>query len=165
VVLVWTGIGDLHKGFFTTSELVTRLAADLHGTVAAPANVHIRFDSRWHKGWIQLKLLPGTLRLPIGDAGAVVNLQALAPITSGLAHYRSAVAGRFDMRVDSFKVGIEAFRGAKHCVFGVAGLPPPDGRAVSPCVEINGTEHCGVPETGGMRFEASVAETIRECLG
>ncbi len=164
VVLVWTGIGELHKGFFTTQHMVARLSGDLGAQVVPPANVHIRFDSRWHKGWIQLQLRPGTLRHPVGGEGDVIELQDLAGITQALATYRSAVGGRFDMRIDSFHVGIESYRGASRCVFGVGGVPPPDGRKVSNCVEINGQKHCGTVQPDGVRFEPGVAKTIRACL-
>ena len=164
VVLVWTGIGDLHKGFFTTQDIVTALTFALDGTVAPPANVHIRFDSRWHKGWIQLQLRPGTLKLKVGGEGDVIRLQDLSPIMQGLATYRSTVSARYDMRVESFHVGIESYRGPMRCVFGVGGLPPPDGKTVSNCVEINGQSHCGEQEPGGFRFTSEVAAKIRDCL-
>jgi len=164
LVLVWTGIAELHKSFFRTSELVTRLAVELQAQVVPPASVHIRFDNGWHKGWLQLQLRPGTLRRPIGGEATLIPLQELAPITTALATYRSSVAGRYDMRVESFHVGIESDRGPVRCVFGVGGLPPPDGRTVSSCVEINSQEHCGTEEPGGVRFSPEIAEKIRACL-
>jgi len=164
VVLVWTGIGDLHKGFFTTEDILARLASDLHPHLSTAAQVHIRFDSRGHTGWIQLQLKPESLRPKVEGPDGLVHLQAMAPITTALARFRDAVAGRYDMRVGSFHVGIEANHGMVRCVFGVTGTPPPDGRQVSQCVTVNGTEHCGVAQEYGLRFDAGVAATIRQCL-
>jgi hypothetical protein len=164
LVLVWNGISALHKSFFSTQDVVTRLAGALQGTIQPPANVHIRFDSKRHKGWIQLQLRPETLRLSVGGEGDLVRLQDLAPITTALATYRSTVAGRYDVRVESFHVGIESYRGPVRCVFGVGGLKPPDGKTVSSCVEINSTRHCGTEEADGVRFTTEVADKIRDCL-
>ena len=164
VKLVWTGIGELHKGFFTTEDILAQLSRDLQGTVKGAPQVHIRFDSRWHTGWIQLQLGADSLRLSTDGSDGLIRLQALAPITTALARFRSAVAGRFDMRVDSFHVGIDAQHGLVRCVFEVAGTPPPDGRELSHCVSVGGTKHCGTHEGEGLRFEAGVAATIRECL-
>lgn len=165
VVLVWSGISELHKAFFTTQDVVTTMSEALTPAVAPPANVHIGFDSKRHKGWIFLKLRPATLVLPVGGEDGRIQLQDLAPITTALAGYRSTVAGRFDVRIESFKVGIESFRGPVHCVFGAGGLRPPDGRTVSSCVEINGVSHCGEEEPGGLRFSPEIAAKIRACLG
>ncbi len=164
VALVWSGIGELHKGFFTTEDILVRLAQDLHGTVKGTPRVHIKFDSRWHTGWIQLQLGSEALLLKTEGPQGLIHLQALAPITTALARFRSAVAGRYDMRVDSFHVGIDAQHGLVRCVFEVAGTPPPDGRELSPCVSVGGTKHCGTPQADGLRFDAGVAATIRECL-
>jgi len=94
----------------------------------------------------------------------VVRLQDLAPITTALATYRSAVASRYDVRVESFHVGIESFRGAHSCIFTVTGTPPPDGRVLSPCVEIDSQQQCGEPSADGTRFSPDAAATIRTCL-
>jgi len=165
VVLVWQGIGQLHKGFFSDSALVTRLSADLGGLVASPANIYVRYDSKVFVGSIRLQLRPDTLTLPVATTGDdVVRLQDLAPITTALATYRSAVAGRFDLRVESFAVGIESFRGPHGCVFGVVGQAPPDGRVVSPCVDVDGQQRCGEPGPDGVRFGPDVAKIVRSCL-
>ncbi len=164
VVLVWQGIGQLHKGFFSDQDLVTGLSADLGGAVTSPANIYVRYDSKTFVGSIRLQLRPDTLELPVAAADDRIQLQALAPVTTALASYRSGVAGRFDLRVDSFSVGIESFRKGHGCIFGVAGLAPPDGRIVSPCVEVDGRQQCGEPGPDGVRFEPQVARVIRTCL-
>jgi len=164
VVLVWEGIGNLHKGFFSDPVATTALSTDLAGTVQAPANIYVRYDSKAFVGSVRLQLRPDTLRLAVHSQDDLVDLQGLAPITQALASYRSDVAARFDVRIQSFSVGIESFRGATGCLFGVGGAPPPDGRLVSPCVEVNGQEHCGEPTLQGVRFPPEVARAVRTCL-
>ncbi|MCK6506181.1 hypothetical protein L6R53_22855 [Myxococcota bacterium] len=164
VVLIWEGIGPLHKGFFSDAQATTGLSVGLAGSVSAPANVYVRYDSATFAGSLRLQLRPDTLRLSVRHQGDVVALGDLAPITRALAAYRSDVAGRYDVRVESFAVGIESFRGADGCVFGVAGAPPPDGSVVSPCVVVGGQQRCGQPEAEGVRFPPEVARAVKACL-
>lgn len=164
VVLVWDGIGQLHKGFFSDQEAVTELATDLAGHLRPPADVHIRYNSQEIIGDIVLRLAPDGLVAPVAVSGEQVNLQALAPITTALASYRSNVAARFDFRVESFRVSIESFRGHRVCQFSLAGAPPPDGRLISPCVDINGQQSCGDAGAGGVTFTPEVVEHLRSCL-
>ena len=164
VVLVWDGISPLHKTFFLDEAAVEQLGRDLSGHVQPPANVYISFDSKWHTGRILLRLLPGTgVGLVPGDSNDL-NLALISPILQGLARYRSRVAARYDTRVESFHVGIDSYRGPNHCRFSAVGPLPPDGTMVNGCVQLNGTEHCGLSTDAGLRFEADVAETIRTCL-
>ncbi|NOY26199.1 MAG: hypothetical protein GXP62_10045 [Oligoflexia bacterium] len=164
VVLVWQGISSLHKSFFSNSQATTALSLGLAGTVQGPANIYVRYDSVEFLGTIRLQLRPGTLRLVVRHDGDLIRLSDLAPVTRALAAYRSAVASHYDIRVESFRVGIESFRGPTSCIFGVAGTPPPDGSLLSPCVQVDGVEHCGRPEVGGIRFEPAVARAVRRCL-
>lgn len=164
VVLVWDGISNLHQSFFADPAIVTALSAGLTGEVLGPANIYIRYDSTNFRGSIRLQLRPDSLaRKPRRD-GEVILLQDLAPITTALAAYRSAVASRKDYRIESFRVGIESFRGPRACIFDVAGRPPPDGRLVSPCVQVNGREECGAPGPEGVRFQPAVAGQVAACL-
>ncbi len=162
--LKWQGIGNLHKSFFSTPDLVQQLSADLTGEVRSPAPVLIRYDSADFQGWIRYQLDPGALSRPVRVQGDVIALQDLAPITRGLARYRSAVSGRFDLRLESFKVEIESIRAGRACRFSLAGPPPPDGALISPCVDINGARQCGEPTPEGVRFPPDVAADIRACL-
>ena len=164
VVLVWDGIGALHRGFFSDATAVRNLGLGLAGRLAPPANVYVRYDGEEHIGQIRLQIVPETLQHPIRSSGDVVSLQDLAPLTMALARYRDEVSGRFDLRVASFHIGLETIRGARACVFGVTGTPPPDGSVLSPCVEVNGVRHCGEPAADGARFSAEVARDIRACL-
>lgn len=164
VVLVWQGISSLYKSFFSDSQATSALSLGLAGSVQAPANIYVRYDSVEFLGSIRLQLRPDTLRLAVRHDGDLILLTDLAQVTRALAAYRSAVASHYDVRVESFRVGIESFRGPTSCVFGVAGVPPPDGSLLSPCVQVDGVEHCGRPEPGGVRFEPGVARAVRRCL-
>ena len=164
LVLVWQGIGALHKSFFSTPALTAALSAGMGGTVKGPANIYIRHDNEEFVGSIRLQLRPDTRILPVAISGDSVRLQDLAPITAALATYRSAVAGHFDFRVESFHVGIESFRGPHSCIFGLTGSPPPDGRVLSPCVQIDGVETCGTPTEEGVHFTPEAAKIVRSCL-
>ena len=164
VLLVWDNISDLYQSFFSKNEIVTRLSEDLTGYANGPVNLHIRWDEASFVGTIRLRILPDTLIDPSLGEGTKVPLQALAPLTTALATYRSEVASRFDIRVASFSVALESFSGARHCVFPVVGTPPPDGRLLSPCVQLNGQERCGTPEPDGVVFAPDVADDLRACL-
>ncbi len=164
VLLVWDNISDLYQSFFSKSEFVDRLSDGLAGYANGPVNLHIQWDQSAFVGTIRLRILPDTLVNPQLGEGSKVPLQALAPLTTALATYRAEIASRFDIRVASFSVALESLSGARHCVFPVVGTPPPDGRLVSPCVELNGQEHCGTPEADGVVFARDVAEDLRACL-
>lgn len=162
--LKWGGIGALHKGFFADRDAVTTLSADLSGEVRSPAPIAIRYDSAKFVGQIRYQIDPDALERTIRHDGDVIQLQDLTGITTALARYRSDVAGRFDVRLESFEVGLESVRPGRACIFRLAGPPPPDGRLVSPCVEINGQKRCGEPTSAGVRFPAEVARDVRACL-
>ncbi len=164
VVLVWEGIGALHKGFFTDMELYSALTSDLTGHITSPVDLYIRYDSTEMLGDIRLRLAPDALARDPSAAGDRIDLQALAPITTALASYRSSVAARFDFRVESFRVGIESYRGHRICSFSLAGAPPPDGRLISPCVEINGQQACGEASPDGVVYSPEASAHIKACL-
>ncbi|MDP6932277.1 MAG: hypothetical protein QGG40_05140, partial [Myxococcota bacterium] len=172
LVFVWDNISPLYQSFFTEAEAIERLGTDLAGLVAAPANIHVRYDNDEFVGDIRLKLRPETLLVPVGISGDVVELQALAGITRALGTFRNDLAARKDLRIGSFRIGLESYRGTTVCIFGATGPHPQDGSRVDPCVEIVGRKHCGEVETGaagsaspkGLRFEEHVAKAIRTCL-
>ena len=164
IELKWDGIGNLHKGFFADPAVVEPLGAGLAGEVRGPVPVVVRYDSKEFTGQIRLQLDPGRLERSVRVEGDRIALQDLSGITTTLAEYRSGVSGRFDLRVESFTVGIESIRAGRACVFGLAGPPPPDGRLVSPCVEINGRVRCGEAAPNGVRFPPDVAQDVLACL-
>lgn len=164
VVLIWEGIGNLYKNFFSDQDAVTSLAAGLGPHLADPVDVTVRYNAEDSVGDILIKLRPGQLTEPITATGDTIQLQGLAPVTTALATYRSTIASRFDFRVESFRVSLESYRGARVCQLTLAGKPPPDGRLISPCVTVNGQKQCGQPTEAGVTFSAAVASDIRACL-
>ena len=164
LVFVWHSVGPLYQGFFTTQDVITALAVELGPWVSGRVNIAVHWNEEDDIGRIRIVLLPGTLRQPVRATADSVHLQDLAPITTALARYRSALAARFDLRIESFRVEVESVRGARACVISLTGTPPPDGRVLNPCVHINGVESCGQPSAAGVRFEPKVAADLQRCL-
>ena len=161
--ITWDGIGRLYRSFFQDREAVTELATRLGPYVKAPAQVVIRYDSENFVGDIRVRVPPGGLVAAPRETDGVVALSDLVPIMRALAVYRDTVAGRFDIRVRSFRIGIEGFRGPRHCLAVPAGQPPPDGRTVSPCVAVNGGDVCGRPEGELTRFTTADLQKVAGC--
>ena len=105
MTIVWDGIGNLYKSFFSNEDAISQLGLDLGGALGSTANLHIRYDSEAFAGQIRLRLIPNSLQSSVGVSGETVDLQALNALTIPLARYRSTIAGRFDVRVESFEVG------------------------------------------------------------
>jgi hypothetical protein len=145
VEITWEGVGLLHQSYFSDREAMTALSVALAPQLAGPVQLFIRYDNKTFQGQIRVRVPPGGFLRPPAESGLSINLAGLAPITTALASYRRAIASRFDVRVDGFSVGIELYRGPSICLIGVGGPPPPDGRVVSPCVQVNGVEICGEP--------------------
>lgn len=161
---IWTGIGQLHKGFFLSTPQISALSNDLAGVVKSPATILVLFDSEEHLGHIRFVMEPGVLIRPVEMSSEGVALQSLVPITQALARYRASVAGRFDLRIGSFAVGIQSEIGGARCVFGITGPPPPDGSTISGCVVIDGSTRCGQLVGRRVHFERADHQSIAACL-
>lgn len=165
VEIVWEGIGPLYKGFFSDRDALTQLSRDLAPWLTDTVQLKVSYNSQDFVGGIRVLVPPGALvQLPRQTDGAVL-LQDLAPITQALATYRDDLGGRYDVRIQSFHIGLDFYRGPVLCRIGVAGTPPPDGTLVSPCVEINGEEVCGTPGPSGVTFGADAQAKLDTCLG
>jgi hypothetical protein len=164
VEINFVGIAPLHQGFFGDPKARSALGRSLAGQVSNPAKLAIAFDSQEHLGTIQLELAPDGIYTPITHQGDTIQLSDLAPITSPLASYRSSLASRFDVRIESFRVRLFSVRGLHSCLFDITGEAPPDGRTLSPCVHIDGEEHCGQPGPAGVTFSPEVARDVATCL-
>lgn len=162
IEIIWEGIGALHKSYFSEQEGVTALSVALAPYIQGTVQLKIFFNQEEHLGKIRIQLPPGSLINLV--PGSPAQLQQLAPITAALAVYRDHVANRFDLRVQSFHIGLDFFRGPVHCGFVAGGDPPPDGRLISPCVLVNGQEQCGLPTAAGVVFQADAGKKIERCL-
>ena len=142
VQLLFFNISSLHKGFFSQREIAARLGKDLGLCTEHAVEIQIRYDNQTRVGWIVAVIPPDTLTcLPEIEAGAV-NMTPLEPVGRALAGYRNRVAGSSDLRINSFRVGVQFTRGLKACRFKLAGQHPPDGSSWSPCVSFAGEDHC-----------------------
>lgn len=164
VEITWEGVGPLHQSYFSDREAMTALSVALAPYLAGPVQLFIRYDNKTFLGQIRVRVPPGGLLRPPAESGGAIDLASLAPITTALASYRRAIAARFDVRVDGFAVGIELYRGPASCVVSVGGPPPPDGRVVSPCVSVNGVDHCGAPSGVGVTFPAESLTKVADCF-
>ena len=162
IEIVWDGIGALHKSYFSEQEGVTALSVALAPYIQGTVQLKISFNQEEHLGKIRVQLPPGSLINLVATSPA--QLQQLAPITTALAVYRDHVANGFDLRVQSFRIGLDFFRGPVHCSIFAGGDRPPDGRLISPCVLVNGEEQCGQPTVQGVVFQGDAGEKIARCL-
>lgn len=160
----FVGVAPLHRGFFGDPKARTTLGRALAGQVSDPAKLVIAYDNDQRIGTIQLELPPQGIRVVVPRSGDTVQLSGLAPITTALASYRSDLAARFDIRIQNFRVRLFSVRGLHSCLFDLTGEAPPDGRTISPCVTIDGIEHCGQPSDAGVTFASDVARDVSTCL-
>ncbi len=157
-------MGPLYKSFFSDRESMTALSESLAPWFTDTVQVHVRWDQEEFLGTISVRVPPKALRRPVAVAEGLVDLQQLAPLTAALAAYRDSVSAKYDVRVQSFRIYVDFFRKSTHCRVGPEGQPPPDGTRVSPCVEINSQETCGLAETSGVRFDAEAAARLETCF-
>ncbi len=163
IEIQWEGIGALYKSYFSEQEGVTALSVALAPYIQGTVQLKVYFNQEEHLGKIRIQLPPGSL-INLVPASPAVQLQQLAPITTALAAYRDHVASRFDLRVQSFHIGLDFFRGPVHCGIQVGGDRPPDGRLISPCVLVNGQEECGQPTPEGVVFQVEPSKKMARCL-
>jgi hypothetical protein len=122
-------LGALHKGYFADAEATTVLAVELGETLGRRAlRLQVGWDSEASQGSIRLGLVGN--ELPGLFVGNAVQTAALVPLTRALAGYRDVVAGRFDLRVLSFRILVGV---GERCEVQVVGAHPPDGTQLSAC--------------------------------
>jgi hypothetical protein len=164
IEITWDGISHLYKSFFQNQEALTALSEDLAPWLDGPVQLFIRYDSEEFIGHILIRVPPDALRAPPRKTDELLRVSDLAPITTALATYRNSLSGQYDVRLSSFVIGVDFYRGPVHCRIGPAGEPPPDGTRVSPCPVVNGAETCGTPTSEGVRFAADALDKLASCL-
>ncbi|MCB9760939.1 MAG: hypothetical protein H6739_13960 [Alphaproteobacteria bacterium] len=164
IEIIWDGIGPLYKNFFSNQAALTELSYGLEPHLNGPVQLKIRYDSQEFVGGIRVQVPPDGLKAPLRMDDGAVDLAALAPITTAMATYRDAIAGNYDVRVQSFHIGLDFFRGPVYCGVGIGGGHPPDGTVVSPCLSVNGNEVCGTLEGGLVRYPKEEWKRIRGCF-
>jgi hypothetical protein len=127
--LTWQGLSSLHQGYFADGEATRVLAEELGEVVGRRVlKVQVGWDSEAQLGSIRLALAGN--EVPGLFVGNTLQTAALVPMTQALASYRDAVAGRFDLRVLSFRILVGV---GKRCEVQVEGAYPPDGTQLSAC--------------------------------
>jgi len=155
IELQFVGVGDLHQRWFGDTSIATDLSAALGTCMTDRAVIQISYDEDERIGRIRLYLDGdhSTCKPAIIDSS--VELTPVQPLGEALARYRDAVAGRFDLRVSSFRIEIEMLAGTHGCVLHLGGQYPPDGSTWSSCVELGGEDVCVGPRDEGtalLRF-------------
>ncbi len=164
IEIVWDGIGALYKSFFTKQQPLTDLSKRLSPHLVPPAQLYISWNQDEMLGGIRLVVPPEGFRTPPTVSEGLLAVGQLAPITVALATYRDELSGLFDIRIQSFVVGIDRTQGPAQCRIGITGTPPPDGARIDPCLQLNGRKVCGAEGPGGIRFTGKDLAVVRRCF-
>jgi len=168
VTIAFQGVGNLHKGYFRTDDLVEGLGSGLGGCVADPAEVLVSWDAEENLGTILLHTVGTQLACKPAPVGDALDASPLVPVGQALAAYRDGVANRFDLRIASFRTGVRVIRGTQVCDVWFAGQFPPDGTTVSPCAHLQGHEVCGPGSARDgvtqLELPAEGAAQLRACF-
>jgi len=157
VIVAFRGVGNLHKGYFRTPDLVSGLGEGLAGCVDDSAEVLVAWDSEKNLGTILLHTVGTQLRCRPLPTQAGFDTRPLQRIGQTLAAYRDGVSSRFDLRIAAFRTGVRVLRGTQVCDVWFAGQFPPDGSTMSPCMHLQGHEVCT-----GNRHDGVTELTIDE---
>ena len=148
VELHFHGVGQLYQRFFSDPAAVGALGRALGPCLTETAQLIITYDSERRIGRIRLRVPPGGARcVPMG-ADTSLSLAPIEPVGLALAAYRDALAASFDLRIQSFEIGLQFTRGTRTCVLTAAGDHPASGRLWDPCVGLGHTR-CAAG-TGGV---------------
>ena len=168
--LEFAGLSPLHQGFFQDAKMTSTLSAGLSPCIEGPVVLAIRYDTPTRIGVLELQVDRGQLGcVPAwGDEGAM--LSSWTPIGRSLASYRDAVAGRYDLRMGSFRTRLRLSRQADVCTFELTGQYPPDGTTWSPCVLFDDiAADCVVDRSVGVHALEGLSRADRSrleaCLG
>ena len=168
--LEFTGLSPLHQGFFQDAKMTSTLSAGLASCIEGPVVLAISYDTPTRIGVLELQVDRGQLGcVPSWTADAVM-LSQWTPLGRSLASYRDAVAGRYDLRMGSFRTRLRLSRQADVCTFELTGQYPPDGSTWSPCVGFgDATPDCTLDRSVGVHaigLDSDVARVgLEACLG
>ncbi|MBN2797992.1 MAG: hypothetical protein JXX28_02480 [Deltaproteobacteria bacterium] len=161
VVLSFTGIGQLHRGFFGSEAAIAELEAQLSACTSGDTPVMLRWSEEDRWGIITAQLDADRAACLPRWEGEDLELRELARVGAALAAYRDRVAGSFDYRISSFAIEVQVARGDRRCTFSARGEHPPDGRRFARCVRTPGGSFCGAGEDGVTRITGLSAEGRR----
>jgi hypothetical protein len=168
VVVAFRGVGNLHKGYFRTPELVDGLARGLAGCVDGSAEVLVAWDAEKNLGTILLHTVGTQLACRPSPTADGFDTRPLQRIGEALAAYRDGVSSQFDLRIAAFRTGVRVLRGPQVCDLWYGGQFPPDGSTMSPCMHLQGHEVCTGPRHDGVTelvVDAEQRKALTACFG
>ena len=168
--LEFTGLSPLHQGFFQDAQMTMALSDGLSTCVDGPVVLAVRYDTPTRIGVLELQVERSQLRCSPVFGEGTVDLSAWSPLGASLATYREAVAGRYDLRLSSFRTRLRVARQSDACMFELTGQFPPDGSTWSSCVAFEGLpERCQVDRAIGVTLLETPTDAMRAplaaCLG
>lgn len=164
--LVFTGVGPLHKNFFSQPGPLGALTSALGPCLDGEATVRVTWEESIRLGHITLEVAPGSLRCAPVVRGDGVDLSALEPVGRALAAYRDAVAGTYDLRVASFRGELRLVRPGDDCLLRIGGDFPPDGSRWHACAQVGDRSICAPDDDQvGVTFLGPAGEqpALRAC--
>lgn len=152
VNMAFSGISNLHRGFFLQRKGVQELGRALGRCFSKAVTVEVGYSNDELKGYIYLVTSERTGKcVPKSDA-AGLDLSSLQNIGGALAVYRDFVAGTSDFRISNFKIGIRYEEPTYSCALVAMGQNPPDGTTWSICPEDTRAEKCPEKSIFGSQF-------------
>ena len=170
VYLEFTGLSPLHQGFFQDVKMVASLGEALSSCVNGPVVLAADYDTPTRVGVLELHVDRAQLKCVPSMDGEALALAPWVSIGRSLAAYRDAVAGRYDLRLGSFRTRLRLTRQVDACTFELTGQYPPDGTTWSPCVRFGESGgDCVVDRSVGVesieRPSATSRKGLEACLG
>lgn len=169
VELQFAGVGALHQRYFADDDILVALSETLGACVQDRAVVRVEYDNDTRIGKIRILEDAKQLTCHSTRSANTVDVSALAPLGKALASYRDTIAARFDFRIASFKIELEAVAGTHGCLLTLGGQFPPDGSTWSSCPTLGGESKCGGPKRDGVSVFAFESDTdaayLNTCLG
>lgn len=146
--LAFTGVGPLHKNFFSQPGPLAALTSALGPCIDGEATVRVTWEEAIRLGHVTLEVAPTALRCAPVMRGDGLDLSALEPVGRALAAYRDAVAGAYDLRVASFRGEVRLVRPGDDCLLRIGGDFPPDGSRWHACAQVGDRSVCAPDDDG-----------------
>ena len=142
VNMAFSGISNLHRGFFLQRKGVQALGRALGHCFTEPVTVEVGYSNDELQGYIYVVTPERAGKcVPKSDENTL-DMTPLSAIGTALSVYRDFVAGTSDFRISNFKIGIRYEYQTYSCAFVATGQNPPDGTTWSSCPEDSRAEKC-----------------------
>ncbi len=164
----FTGVGTLHRGFFTDQGLLTELSQGGAACTGQPLEVVVTYEERSRVGRVVGVIAREHLRCH-APAGQPVDAAPLAPLLRAVASYRNGVGAAKDMRIYAFRAGLHVRDANGGITLWATGQEPNDGSTWSPCVYLDNREVCGEGDrhegTTSLKMDRQHQARVAELLG